>query len=324
MIAVFAAIILVSNYFLFVSSKSELAPTEDPGFIMALYTAAPNASLDQTMLFSKQVRETTLALPEVGHTFQVDGMMGLNSGFEGMVLKPWEQRKRLAHQVQADAQGRLARIAGVNAVAFLPPPLPGGGEGMPVQFVLGTTDPSERLNDVAQSFMQKAYASGLFVFLDTDLKIDKPQTTIEIDRDKTAQLGLTMSDIGSSLGSMLGGASLNIYTEVGLVTLIGLIYKHGILIVQFANELQRAGKGKREAVEMASAIRLRPILMTTAAMVLGVLPLVTASGAGAAGRFNMGLVIMSGISIGTMFTLFVVPAMYMFLAAEHEKDRAQL
>jgi multidrug efflux pump len=118
-----------------------------------------------------------------------------------------------------------------------------------------------------------------------------------------------------SLG--VGGASLNIYTEVGLVTLIGLISKHGILIVQFANDLQREGKGKREAVEMAAAIRLRPILMTTAAMVLGVLPLVTASGAGAVGRYNMGLVIMAGIAIGTLFTLFVVPAMYMFLAAEH-------
>ena len=118
-----------------------------------------------------------------------------------------------------------------------------------------------------------------------------------------------------SLG--VGGASLNIYTEVGLVTLIGLISKHGILIVQFANDQQREGKGKRQAVELAAAIRLRPILMTTAAMVLGVLPLVIASGAGAVGRFNMGLVIMTGIAIGTLFTLFVVPAMYLLLAAEH-------
>jgi multidrug efflux pump len=108
------------------------------------------------------------------------------------------------------------------------------------------------------------------------------------------------------------------------VTLIGLISKHGILIVQFANDLQREGKGKREAVEMAAGIRLRPILMTTAAMVLGVLPLVFASGAGAAGRFNMGLVITTGITIGTLFTLFVVPAMYMFLAEDHAKQRANI
>jgi multidrug efflux pump len=111
--------------------------------------------------------------------------------------------------------------------------------------------------------------------------------------------------------------SLNIYTEVGLVTLMGLISKHGILIVQFANQSQLAGMSKREAIEHAAAVRLRPILMTTAAMVLGVLPLVIASGAGAAGRFNMGLVISTGLAIGTLFTLFVVPAFYMLLAADH-------
>jgi len=104
------------------------------------------------------------------------------------------------------------------------------------------------------------------------------------------------------------------------VTLIGLISKHGILIVQFANDLQREGKSKREAIEQASATRLRPILMTTAAMVLGVMPLVFASGAGAAGRYNMGLVITTGIAIGTLFTLFVVPAMYLLLAHDlHSK-----
>ena len=96
--------------------------------------------------------------------------------------------------------------------------------------------------------------------------------------------------------------------------MIGLISKHGILIVQFANDLQREGKKKREAIELSANIRLRPILMTTAAMVLGVIPLITASGAGAVSRFNIGLVIASGVSIGTLFTLFVVPAMYMFLA----------
>jgi multidrug efflux pump len=122
-----------------------------------------------------------------------------------------------------------------------------------------------------------------------------------------------------SLG--VGGATLNIYTEVGLVTLIGLISKHGILIVQFANDLQRAGTPKRQAIAMAAGIRLRPILMTTAAMVLGVVPLVIATGAGAEGRFNMGLVIMTGLAIGTLFTLFVVPAMYLLLAQDHAKRR---
>ncbi len=104
---------------------------------------------------------------------------------------------------------------------------------------------------------------------------------------------------------------------------MGLISKHGILIVEFANELQHAGRSKRDAVIEATAIRLRPILMTTAAMVIGVLPLITASGAGAASRFNMGLVIASGLSIGTLFTLFVVPAFYILLAADHSASNRE-
>ncbi|MDQ2994932.1 MAG: efflux RND transporter permease subunit, partial [Pseudomonadota bacterium] len=144
----------------------------------------------------------------------------------------------------------------------------------------------------------------------------------------TVLISVPMSICGAmifiSLG--VGGATLNIYSEVGLVTLIGLISKHGILIVQFANDLQREGKSKREAVEMAASIRLRPILMTTVAMVLGVVPLIIAQGAGAVSRFNIGLVIASGISIGTLFTLFVVPAIYMFLAEKHtaEPETAKL
>jgi multidrug efflux pump len=115
-------------------------------------------------------------------------------------------------------------------------------------------------------------------------------------------------------------STLNIYSQVGLVTLMGLISKHGILIVQFANELQRAGHSKLDAVVQAAGVRLRPILMTTAAMVLGVLPLAIASGAGAAGRQTMGWVVASGLSVGTLFTLFVVPAMYVFLAADRSRN----
>ncbi len=114
----------------------------------------------------------------------------------------------------------------------------------------------------------------------------------------------------------VGGASLNLFTEVGLVTLMGLISKHGILIVQVAKEGQASGLPKLDAILRACSLRLRPILMTTAAMVLGVLPLVLATGAGAASRFVMGLVIAAGLSIGTLFTLFVLPAVYMLLASE--------
>ncbi|HEY6544826.1 MAG TPA: efflux RND transporter permease subunit, partial [Dokdonella sp.] len=129
--------------------------------------------------------------------------------------------------------------------------------------------------------------------------------------------------VGMGALSTRWATSLNIYTQVGLVTLMGLISKYGILIVEFANELQRAGRSKREAIEQAAATRLRPILMTTAAMVLGVVPLVIASGAGAAGRYNMGLVITTGLTIGTLFTLFVVPAFYMLLAQDHHAEAAR-
>jgi multidrug efflux pump len=484
---VFAAIVLSSIYFLYATSKSELAPQEDQGVIISLVTAAPNATLQQTQLNSRQVNDAFLGLPETDHTFQLDGINGLNSAIAGMVLKPWDERKRTADQLQPVVQAKLGQVAGVRAVAFQPPPLP-GSSGLPMQFVIGTTDSHERLDGVAQELMRRAQASGMFIFLDNDLKVDKQQISVAIDREKTAQLGLTMRDLGNALGAMLGegyvnyfdldgrsykvipqvmqserlnpsqlknyyintkdgnaiplstlvklktnvvpeslnhfqqlnsatisgvpmpgvtlgqaldtmkslakevlpqgysadfagqsrqyvqessallltfafaliiiflalgaqfesfrdplivlvsvpmsicgalifislgvgGASLNIYTEVGLVTLIGLISKHGILIVQFANQEQRTGKAKRAAIETAAGIRLRPILMTTAAMVLGVLPLVTASGAGAVGRFNMGLVIATGIAIGTLFTLFVVPAMYMLLAADHAQQR---
>ncbi len=484
----FAVIVLVSIYFLYASSRSELAPQEDQGIIIVLATTAPDATLEQTRLSTRQIYQIYSSFPETDHVFQFDGVLGLNSGIAGMVLKPWDDRRRTASDLQPLVQQKLGGIAGARTVAFQPSSLPGAGRGLPVQFVIGTTESYERLNEVSQALIAKAYGSGRFAFVDTDLKIDKPQTMVEIDRDKAAQLGLTMRDVGSSLGWMLGGgyvnyfslagrsykvipqvmqrerlnadqlrnyylttptggvvpastvirlkqtvvpesinrfqqlnsatisavtrpgvtlgealatlrdqarqilptgysidyagqsrqfmqessalivtfffaliiiflalaalfesfrdplivlvsvpmsicgalsfislgvggASLNIYTEVGLVTLIGLISKHGILIVQFANDLQREGKGKREAVEQAAAIRLRPILMTTGAMVLGVLPLVTATGAGAAGRFNMGLVIMAGIAIGTLFTLFVVPAMYMIMGAEHHRHK---
>jgi multidrug efflux pump len=126
-----------------------------------------------------------------------------------------------------------------------------------------------------------------------------------------------MSIAGALVFLTLGAATVNIYTQVGLITLIGLISKHGILIVEFANQLQMQGLGKRAAVEKAAGIRLRPILMTTGATVLGVVPLLMASGAGAISRYNIGLVIATGMSVGTLFTIFVVPAVYVALARDH-------
>jgi multidrug efflux pump len=133
-------------------------------------------------------------------------------------------------------------------------------------------------------------------------------------------MSVPLSMFGAIVFLNVGVATLNIYTQVGLITLVGLITKHGILMVEFANELKHGhGMNRRQAIEQAARVRLRPILMTTAAMVLGVAPLLYASGAGAAARFSMGLVIASGMSIGTVFTLFVVPMFYTFIAREAEQ-----
>jgi multidrug efflux pump len=482
---VFSLIVLTSIYFLFTTAHTELAPQEDQGVILSLSNAAPNATLKQRQLYAHEVYRIFFVHPETDHVFQIDVP---GQSISGMALKPWDKRAATTNKLQPIVQQELAKIPGVRVVAFQPPPLP-GSIGLPVQFVIGTTEPFERLYNFAQDFLRQAQQSGLFIFLDCDLKIDNPQSNIKIDRDKTAELGLRMADVGGSLAAMLGGAyvnyfsmsgrsykvipqvqqrfrlnpkqlldyhiraadgslvplatiatvstktvpeslnhfqqlnsatiqgvampgvaqgdalaylqdlaartlprdysidygglsrqyvqetsgfvttfgfaliiiflalaalfesfrdpviilvsvpmsiagalifvsigiggaSLNIYTEVGLVTLMGLISKHGILIVQFANDLQAAGRSKREAVEQAASIRLRPILMTTAAMVLGVVPLITAAGAGAVSRFQMGLVIAAGLSIGTIFTLFVVPAVYILLGADRSKALA--
>ena len=134
-------------------------------------------------------------------------------------------------------------------------------------------------------------------------------------------IALPTSMFGALLPLTFGLGTINIYTQIGLVTLIGLISKHGILMVDYANQLQvEKGMGRREAIEEAAAIRLRPILMTTAAMVIAMVPLIFASGAGAASRFAIGIVIAFGMTIGTLFTLFVTPAVYTYIAREHRRD----
>ncbi|OZB64854.1 MAG: multidrug efflux protein [Thiomonas sp. 13-66-29] len=481
--AVMALIILGSIYYLYSTSMSELAPQEDQGVLISIAFNNPTATLAQRQLSANQVYDVYKTFPETDHVFQLNTPSQV---IGGMVLKPWDERKRTTAQLQPILQKDLSHIAGSQIAVFQPPPLP-GARGLPIQFVLTTTEPFSKLYEVSQKFLQDALKSGQFIFLQSDLRIDLPQTRIDIDRNMAAQLGLNMQDIGQALSAMLGGgyvnffeldgrsykvipqveqrfrlnpdqlkhyylrtssgsmvplstvvhlrttvqpetinhfqqlnsatiqgvampgiaqgqalddlrqlaqrtlpagygydyagpsrqfmqesgglvltfffalviiflalaaqfesfrdpiiilvsvpmaisgallfinlgighATLNIYTEVGLVTLIGLISKHGILIVEFANNLQREGRSKREAIEHAAGMRLRPILMTTAAMVLGVMPLITASGAGAVSRFNMGLVIATGLSIGTLFTLFVVPAMYMMLGADHSHE----
>ncbi|HEY4338359.1 MAG TPA: efflux RND transporter permease subunit [Steroidobacteraceae bacterium] len=474
------AAVLCLTVYLFATADSELAPNEDQGVVVAQIKGAPNATYQQMEMYSKQMYDVSASLPEYYGVFQ---RVAGNTGFGGVLFKPWGDRKRNATQLQQVLQQRWGQIAGAQIAAFQQPALP-GSSGLPLQFVITTTEPSQNLYEVTQALVARARASGMFFFIDSDMKIDKPQATLAVDREMVGNMGLTQQDVGASLGAALGGgyvnyfsisgrsykvipqvlqkdrlnpsqvldyyvhggdgslikagtvatiststvpesinhfqqlnaatisgspgvsqatalkflrdtlqqiapsgytadysgqsrqfmlgsgnfavtlmfaliivylalaalfesfrdptvilvsvpmalfgamlfintgiSTLNIYTQVGLVTLLGLISKHGILIVQFANELQKAGRTKMQAIVEAASVRLRPIIMTTAAMVLGVVPLVIASGAGAAGRRSMGIVLFTGLSIGTLFTLFVVPAMYILLGADHARDR---
>ncbi len=481
------AILLVAPFYLM--TRQELAPDEDQGIIIAVSTGAADANVDQTALYAGQVADIFRSFPETGNVFQVIGAISstasgvANTAIGGMVLKPWGQRRRGTIELLPQVTARLnENIAGFKNLVFLRPPLPGGGAGAPVQFVVLSTDTPDRIAQVADELVRRAQQSGNFYFVDSNLKFDQPQVDIAIDRNKAADLGINMKEVAGDIGSLLGGsyvnyfniqgnsykvipqvervrrlnpaqiggyyvsagggrlvplstfaslkyrvqpqalnhfqqlnaatisavprqgvslgqaldyfreqarqvfpagysadyggqsrqyiqegssllvsfvfgaiiiflvlaaqfesfrdpliilfgsvpmtlagalmflflgvASVNIYTQVGFITLVGLISKHGILIVQFANQLQEEGRGKFEAVKHAAGVRLRPILMTTAAMVLGVVPLVAATGAGAASRFSIGIVIVTGMTVGTCFTLFVVPAVYMLIARD--------
>ena len=481
-IIVMGVILLGGVAYLYSTSKAELAPIEDQSIVLMSLTGPPNSTVAQMQLYADQIFDIAKAEPEFAQSFQITSP---GTGFGGILLKDWSQRSRSAMALQQALQQKWNSIAGVRVAAFQFPALP-GSQGLPVQFVIKTTEPYQALNDVSQAVLDKARKSGNFFFVDTDLKIDKPQDMLVVDKDKVASLGMTQQQVGSALTAALGGGyvnyfsiagrsyrvipqveqvnrlnpdqildyyiktpkgdliqvrtfatikqqvvpesinhfqqlnsatisgvstpfvsegevlkfladtlkevapsgysvdyagpsrqftnesggflgtmffailivflvlaaqfesfrdpivilvsvplalfgalifinlgftTLNIYTQVGLVTLMGLISKHGILIVEFANELQIAGRTKLEAIIEAATVRLRPILMTTFAMVLGVFPLVIASGAGAAGRKSMGLVIFTGLSIGTLFTLFVVPAMYLFIGADHHHQQ---
>ena len=208
---VFALIVLGSIYFLYAGAKSELAPQEDQGVIITSSTAAPSATLQQRELYSRAVYKDFAKHPETDHVFQLD-MPG--TSIAGMVLKPWDQRKQTASQLQPVIQKELSHIAGVRVVAFQPPPLP-GSRGLPIQFVIQTTDPFERLHQVAGKFLQDAQKSGMFMFLDSDLKYDLPQSQVVIDRNLAAQLGLNMRDVGGALSSMLGGGYVNYFSLEG-------------------------------------------------------------------------------------------------------------
>ena len=473
--------LLIVPFYLF--SQKELAPAEDQGVVFGIVQAAANSTLDQTRLFSDEIYKTFQAIPENDSTFQIVFPTG---GFAGMVTKPWSERKRSSAEIQVEAAAGLSKIAGVRVIPLTPPALPGGGGGLPVDFAIVSTADPQQLIEFANQIVQKAFASGLFMFADTDLKFDQPQTEVVFDRDKLRSQGVDLSQAGRDLSTLVGGnyvnrfsiqgrsykvipqikrserltaeqlsdiyvtgaggklvplstfatlkttteprelkrlqqlnavriqgaippgvpldqaqrfledeakkilpqgytvdyagesrqlrveggkflatfllsailiylvlaaqfesfrdpfiilagsvplalsgallfsflgfTSLNVYSQVGLITLVGLVSKNGILIVQFANHLQETGLAKLQSVIDAATTRLRPILMTTAATVVGHMPLVFARGPGAGARNSIGIMLVSGMIIGTIFTLFVVPSIYMLVAQTHRRE----
>lgn len=475
LIIVFSGLVLVSCFFLFMTSKKELAPQEDQGIAWVMGQGPESSNINYTEMFTKQLDAIYSKYSALQDSFVINGMGLPNSVGSGFLMKPWQDRSMTENKLVAALNKDLSKITGLQMQAVAPPALPGSGL-FPISFVITSVQPLSVIYPLTQTLIQNAEKSGLFLFVFSDLKFDKPQVELHINREKAAEMGITMQNIADTLSTTLSGnyvnrfamqgrayqvipqleqkfrlnphdldklyiktqtgqliplstivtmqyttepnkltrfqqlnssliqgmmmpgktideglaffreqakehfpsnvsydyadesrrymqegdtlmvafmfslififlvlaaqfesfrdplvvmlsvpmaicgallpinwglTSINIYTQVGLITLIGLISKHGILMVDFANHLrEKEGLDRPAAILKSAGIRLRPILMTTAAMILGVLPLLIASGAGAASRFDIGLVIASGMAIGTIFTLFVVPMMY--------------
>jgi multidrug efflux pump len=481
---------------MFAQSPKELAPVEDQGVVFGVLNTPADATLEQLLPQVAANHRAAMELPESAYTFQLTQP---NTGFWGVVLKPWEERHRAAREVLPDVQQRVAKVPGVQTFAILPPALPGGGQ-FPVELVIASTADSDQVLEVASRLAGKAAGSGMFAFPpQLDVKIDKPRAEIVIDRDLAAQMGLALQSVGDDVSAAVGGnyvnrfsvagrsykvipqvrrsqrltpgqlesmyvrgprgalvklstlatlresvearslnrfqqlnsvtlsavavrpldqalswleqearpmlpsgytldytgesrqlrvegnrflpafllavvmiflvlaaqfnsfrdplvilagsvplamfgallttflkmpspdvkfitdgwtTTLNVYSEVGLVTLVGLVAKNGILIVEFANKRQEQGLSKLEAVHDAAMTRLRPVLMTSVATVAGHFPLTLVSGPGAAARNSIGLVLVTGLAIGTVFTLFFVPAIYLLIARDHHPKGA--
>jgi multidrug efflux pump len=215
-IVVMGLLLLGGTVYLFMTSKAELAPQEDQGIVLMQVLGAPNATPQQMAVYAKQVFDISKSLPEYDQLFQITGVPTVNQGIGGVLFKPWNERKRSALDLQQELQQKFGTIAGATVAAFQFPPLP-GSRGLPMQIVLKTTESNERLNDVVQAVLQKARSSGLFFYVDTDLKLDKPQTVVEVDRDLISTLGLTQQDVGAA-GRGLGGGYVSCSRSPGART----------------------------------------------------------------------------------------------------------
>ncbi|HEX6443128.1 MAG TPA: multidrug efflux RND transporter permease subunit [Stellaceae bacterium] len=222
------------------------------------------------------------------------------------------------------APNALTRYNQLNSATFQAVPMPGVTMGQAVDFLekeaakLPAGFSHDYLSDARQYVQEGNQLVATFIFALIVIFLVLAAQFESLRDPLVILVSVPLAISGALMPLFFGLATMNIYTQVGLVTLIGLISKHGILMVEFANQLQlQEGLDRRRAIERAARVRLRPILMTTAAMVVGLVPLVTATGAGAASRFSIGVVVVAGMSIGTLFTLFVLPAVYTVLAKDH-------
>lgn len=479
-----AVIAGAGSWYLFGQLPSEMSPLEDRGVFMTFLIAPDGASLDYTDHYLKQAEGLLQTVPEKVGVFSVSGMGGkVTEGLSFVELKDWADRDRSSLQIAGELGPQLFGIPGVLGFPITPPSLGQPFMDQPVQFVVKTTDSYPELNDQVNQLMGEVRKNPQFLAARTDLKLNSPELRLQVDRDKAADLGISVATIGQTIETMMGGRdvtrfkmdgeqydvivkieddlritpedlnrihvrsaagimiplsnlvtieesvtaqslnhfnrsraavisanlapgysqgealaflndaaarilpesaridykgqsrefmdssagllltfalalimiylmmaaqfesfvdpliilftvplsmagallalyytgnTLSIYSQVGLITLVGLITKHGILIVEFANQLQEQGKSKLNAILDAATLRLRPILMTTGAMVLGTVPLAMATGAGAESRSQIGWVIVGGLSLGTVLTLFVIPAVYLLLAKKRQ------
>ena len=465
--------------------QNELAPEEDQGVIFVFSQAPDHSSIDYLNKYTAPYIDIFREFEdEYESSFMANGFAGPTVSFAGMLLRPWEQRSLSSKQMIPRIQSQLDQQPGLQSFAFNPPSLPGSSGNTPVEFLLKTQEGYDQLYGTVQQVLQRARDSGKFYFIKSDFNFSKPEIRVTVDRERAESMGISMREIGQTLGAImaegyvsrfnlagrsykiipqarreqrenadiisqyyvytqqgqpvalsslvdieyksvprelvqfqqqnsakidavpgvslgealqtlreiseevapggytfdyqgqsrqlvqegtalevtfafavivvflvlaaqyeslrdpliilttvplamfgalipmfLGQTSMNIYSQVGLITLIGLVSKHGILIVEFANEIQKnENLAPFDAVIKAASIRLRPILMTSFSTVLGIMPLVVATGAGAASRQAIGITIVSGFAIGTLFTLFVLPVLYTFFARDHRRS----
>ena len=468
--------------------KTELAPIEDRGRVLGIFSGPEGATIDYMSRYAREIEAIYAALPEVDRYLVISGTPTVSLGISFVGFRDWEDRKRSAAEIAGDLGAKLRAVPGVNAFPVMPASFGQSSRSRPLSFVVTTSESYDELARYTEQLLDEMRQNPGLVSPDTDLKLTLPELAVEVDRDRAADLGVSVEVIGRTLETMLGGrqvtrykqdaeqydvivqvdaasradprdirdiyvrarngemvplanvvkvsetiaprelnhfgqrrsvtisaslapdyalgealkwmdqtaarilppgyatdydgqsreflgssaslvlvfllalafiylvlaaqfesfrdpfiimltvplsmtgalgalwlsgGTLNVYSQIGLVTLVGLITKHGILIVEFANQLREQGRERRDAVIEASVLRLRPILMTTGAMVLGSVPLALATGAGAESRQQIGWVIVGGLLLGTFFTLFVVPTVYTLLARRERAVLAQ-